>query len=183
MTLMTLNLHPFESNTETQAIRLSVNVVRSNDTLACRFELIDPQKLIQVPEVKSQPIRSKGLWKSTCFEVFWKDVKQSSYWELNVSPSLDWNVYSFQSYRSDAEKEDLLFKSIDRSIEKENQSEGRLILNLNINLDHSSSKFQELAISCTAVLEHVSGIKSYWAFKHASPKPDFHHVESFTKIE
>jgi hypothetical protein len=180
---MTLNLRPFESNTETQEIRLSANVVRSKDMLNCRFELIDSKRLIRVPDVKSKPVRVKGLWNSTCFEVFWKNLKESSYWELNVSPSLNWNVYSFLSYRSDVEKEDFSFKSINSSIEKENSFATSLILSFNIDLDNCNSKFQDIAVSCAAVLEHRSGIKSYWAFKHPSSKPDFHHVESFIKLE
>lgn len=49
----------------------------------------------------SFPLRQTDLWKKTCFEFFWKeDSSTHSYFEANFSPSLAWNIFSFQNYRS-----------------------------------------------------------------------------------
>jgi len=34
-------------------------------------------------------------------------------------------------------------------------------------------------VGISAVIEDVSGAKAYWALKHPSGTPDFHHAESF----
>lgn len=176
---MVTQLVPFEKNADTQAIGLSVSVSQVHGILQCRFELTDPKKLILVPNPKTNPSRMRGLWKSTCFEVFWKETELANYWEMNLSPSLDWNVFGFQSYRSDIEKEDLRFESVACASDR---YEDRIIFDVSLDLKKCAYEFRKIQVSCTAVLEHKSGAKSYWAFKHPGIKPDFHHQDSFMTI-
>src|SRR5690606_3136184 len=47
--------------------------------------------------VESQ--RQDDLWESTCFELFIGSLHETSYYELNFSPSYAWNAYHFTSER------------------------------------------------------------------------------------
>jgi len=49
--------------------------------------------------------RKDELWHHTCFEAFLGLPGSDAYWELNVSPDGDWNLYRFSGYRSGGEPE------------------------------------------------------------------------------
>ena len=46
------------------------------------------------------PQRRDGLWQHTCFEAFFGVLGSDDYWEFNLAPSGDWNVYRFAGYRA-----------------------------------------------------------------------------------
>ena len=50
------------------------------------------------PELSSLE-RKDNLWRSTCLELFLSSPDDSSYLEINLSPSGAWNSYSFSGYR------------------------------------------------------------------------------------
>src|ERR1700755_3260575 len=45
------------------------------------------------------PGQADGLWKHTCFEAFIRPSGSSRYFEFNFSPTRQWAVYRFDSYR------------------------------------------------------------------------------------
>ena len=50
-------------------------------------------------EEASKQKRANELWKSTCFELFIAPKEKLNYWELNISPSTKWNLYTFDNYK------------------------------------------------------------------------------------
>jgi hypothetical protein len=57
---------------------------------------------LRIPEPRSSR-RAGGLWQHTCFEVFVMAEDGPGYREFNFSPSGEWAVYAFRSYRDGGE--------------------------------------------------------------------------------
>lgn len=121
--------------------------------------------------------RVDGLWQHTCFEAFVAAKANPAYWEFNFSPSGEWAAYRFRGYRDGGPIED---DDLDPNISVHTDAD-RLELRATIRLDRLASiqAGASLRLGLSAVLEAVGGELSYWALKHPSEKPDFHHPDSF----
>jgi hypothetical protein len=122
----------------------------------------------------AEPVRTDGLWQTTCFELFVRAKGEKGYLEFNFSPSHRWAAYRFSGYR-------------------EGQIEAQLAAPPDIGLDASESHFaleaelvlpediaeRDLELGLSAVIEETDGTKSYWALRHPPGKPDFHHPDCF----
>ena len=60
--------------------------------------------------------RQDNLWRHTCFEVFLGRPGAKGYWELNIAPNGDWNLYQFSDYRSGGIAEPLAEPPPDHSL-------------------------------------------------------------------
>src|SRR6202790_1024396 len=58
----------------------------------------------KIGDVRLPPVvaaaRTDELWRHTCFEAFLRPSADPGYYEFNFSPSTQWAVYRFDSYRS-----------------------------------------------------------------------------------
>jgi hypothetical protein len=128
------------------------------------------------PEKDTDPSRHDELWKTTCFELFLAaQSPDTRYWEVNLSPSCNWNTYSFESYRKGMKMETRLHVS---SIDFKRE-DTRVVLKARIDLSPLMLGNQPLDISATAILQDDEEHTSYWALKHCGQKEDFHLRESF----
>ena len=129
-----------------------------------------------LPEISQQTERRDGLWQHTCFEAFLAPVDAPTYWELNLAPSGDWNLYRFDGYRQGQRPES------EPNNRKLTRLDGPLLRQLTWELplpaDLAAAGALELAI--TAVLEDAQGC-SYWALSHTGNEPDFHRRDSFVQ--
>ena len=127
----------------------------------------------------ADPQRLDGLWQHTCFEAFVGVVGVSGYWEFNVSPAGDWNVYRFSGYRTGQSLE-LAYGTLPLSVSVQ---PGLLQLELCCSMPptlHGQFKAGTgLELGLTAVLEVQGGELSYWALEHAGQEPDFHDRRSW----
>jgi hypothetical protein len=120
------------------------------------------------------PAKADGLWQHTCFEAFISVKGELAYRELNFSPSGEWAVYHFRGYRDRlpfAEEEaapEILMRRV----------ENGLVLDVSARLPPRLT-LQPLQLGLSAVIEDDCGKLSYWALKHPSGKPDFHHPDAF----
>ena len=145
-------------------------------SLAVSYLLFADINRLRMP-LAAVPRRANGLWQHTCFEVFIKASASSDYYEFNFSPSGEWAAYAFRSYRVGGPFDD---DSIDPAISV-NIDGDRLVLNAVVGLDRLPAirSAASLLIGLSAVIEANDGSLSYWALKHPSGKPDFHHPDSF----
>lgn len=139
------------------------------------MEFIIEGKLDQVilPNISFPAKRADGLWNRSCFEVFIAKGSSPGYFEFNMAPNSDWNLYLFSDYRSGMIAAETLAPStlIKRSAQT-------FCLTTEFSLPGT---FLEGPLLCglSAVIEHFDGNCSYFALKHAREKPDFHARESF----
>lgn len=130
---------------------------------------------ITVPEPVADRARRDDLWRHTCFELFAGPRDQTRYLEINVSPSGDWNTYSFTSYREGMAL--LPVAHFESHCKRRSATELELRFSLELAAADAVGPLHDLAI--TAVIEHSDGAKSYWALTHTSDRPDFHKRDSF----
>jgi hypothetical protein len=131
---------------------------------------------LQIPAVKT-PKRAGRLWESTCFEAFLGEQGSSVYYELNFSPSGEWAVYKFSSYR---ERLPTLHVAAEPQIAVRRQSDS-LELDALFRLDSflPAIKGEIFRLGLTAVIEDNEGRLSYWSLRHKPGKPDFHDPDTF----
>lgn len=122
--------------------------------------------------------RKEGLWKHTCFEVFLGIPGAQRYWELNLSPSGEWNFYRFANYRHGQEIEKRITPP---QIVAQMKQPDLYSLTASIDITEinelSDPHLLSLGISC--VIEMRDQNLSYWAIQHNQVKPDFHLRETF----
>ena len=121
------------------------------------------------------PSRRDRLWEATCVELFLARRGSPGYWEVNLSPSGDWNVYRFDAYREGMREEKALSALPIRTI----RGPAALRLHLDLALDELLRAEDALEAGVSAVLGHRGGGRTYWALAHCGPRPDFHLRESF----
>jgi hypothetical protein len=157
-----------------QAESIEVTCARVGvDSLWLRYHVEMPLDSLVLPD-ETEPARTDGLWKTTCFEAFLRLPEAKPYIEFNASPSSQWAAYRFDDYRA-------------------GMAELPIGTAPEIGLDASESHFalevtyalpaewagQPLALGLSAVIEESDGTKSYWALAHPPGAPDFHHGDCF----
>lgn len=111
--------------------------------------------------------RADELWRTTCFEFFVRAA--DGYREYNFAPSGAWAAYAFDGYRSGMRALEL---EHDPEIDADDTGDS-FVLDAVIDLEG------EGRFGLSAVVEEVSGTRSYWALAHPSGQPDFHHQACF----
>jgi len=167
--------HPSTATGAVNGIAARARVMRSG-ALAISYRLSAKTSWLRIASPRA-PQRTDGLWQHTCFEAFIKASASSDYYEFNFSPSGEWAAYLFRSYRDGGRFDD---DSIDPAISV-NVEDDCLVLNAAIGLNRLPAirSGARLLIGLSAVIEASDGSLSYWALKHPSDKPDFHHPDSF----
>lgn len=171
-------LRPFQSEPWLEEIQLQASAHWQASVLSLAFELSDPNASVLLPAASTNPARRDGLWQSTCFEAFLSPVGAAHYWELNLAPSGDWNLYRLNAYRQGLEPEPALAAL---PYQRQRSTNG-LHLQLDVPLQTLLPANTELEVSLTAVLDQGGHGCSYWAWNHVAPEPDFHQRGSFQLI-
>ena len=122
--------------------------------------------------------RTDKLWEHTCFEIFLRPDGSRAYMELNFSPSSQWAAYRFDDYR--AGMKELPMSTAPKIYHDEGMPH---VMDIEIALELKALRSlsdSDIRLAACAVIEDRRGQKSYWAVRHPSSKPDFHHPDSFT---
>lgn len=146
--------------------------------LDLHYRLAGALHTMLLPALAERPQRCDGLWQSSCFEAFFGQPQDPGYWELNIAPSGDWNLYRLSGYRRDLTPElrvSALAPTWKRTAEQ-------LELDLSLDLAKLIAPSSSLELSITAVLEQREHGCSYWAVHHSGPEPDFHRRDSFSAL-
>ena len=173
---VTLTCHPA---TPTDAVRgMSARVRRSpGERLTVSYLVKGDCERLRVPAPRP-PRPADRLWEHTCCEVFIARKGTPAYLEYNFSPSGEWAAYAFSSYR--APRADEPQPALPRPTITVHGSSGALELDAVISLDGPAQPAgARLALALSAVIEDSEGKLSYWALRHPSGKPDFHHPDAF----
>lgn len=167
----TLSLYPFPASSPSAgSIRVDLQWA-SDGSLHFDFLLAGFTGL-RIPPAREACARD-GLWQHTCCEAFIANAGETAYREFNFSPSGEWAIYDFSSYRQPAAR------AISRSpaIKLAVANDG---FRLSAHVDRSELPTgAQLQLGLCCVLESEDGSKSYWAAKHTAAQPDFHQRNSF----
>lgn len=147
---------------------IMVSVADEGDAFTFSFHLVGDIEEIALPEHPSHE-RRDGLWETTCFEAF-LDFGDGHYGEYNFAPAGDWAAYRFTGYRDGMSAWEVGAPQI--------SAEGHDYMML-ITAKIAKPDMPVLRIGLAAVIADWDGEKSYWALRHPSEKPDFHHDDCF----
>ena len=134
-----------------------------------------------LPDASQSRRRCDGLWQTTCLEAFWGFAGQDAYWELNLAPSGDWNLYRLSHYRGPLVPVALAVPPVWKVLRSARELEVAVELDLGevAGGEEPWVAGLPLEISLTAVIEQVGQGVSYWALAHTGAEPDFHRRDSF----
>ena len=170
-----LSLHPHSSCFAAAHIEVGIARPRA-DSLMLSYTVTGKVSDIRLPPVTAAA-RSDQLWRHTCFEAFVRGSSRPEYYEFNFAPSTQWAAYRFSGYRSGMS---VAAEANAPSIEVQ-PDHNSYKLQASLDLDRLSALPRDAVwrLGLSAVIEDASGCLSYWALKHPSGKPDFHHIDSF----
>lgn len=172
-------LQPFLAKQTVPKITITSSCIRQNQQLKITYLVKGDLSQIVLSDVsKNLGKRKHDLWQTTCFEFFFAIFNDPKYWEFNLSPTGDWNVYSFTNYRRGM-KESATFLAL--PIETVRDSDSYQI-STTINLKTIISGQVPLDLAVTTVIEDINNNLSYWAIIHPGNQPDFHRRDSFIKF-
>jgi hypothetical protein len=152
------------------AIRVSA-ALTADGALELRYRLAGERARLLIPE-PAAPERVEGLWRHTCCEAFVMGADAPAYREFNFSPSGAWQAYAFQAYRQAGPPTQAIAPRI---VREQGGTLSLYVLLPRQDLPPGAS----LRIGLSAVIEAEGGGLSYWALRHPSGRPDFHHPDCF----
>lgn len=170
------SLQPFPLDGSFPSVKIVGIVARNSNIFNLSYQLIGDLSKISIPTTIVKPLRKNELWQETCFEFFLANKNSPCYWEFNLSPSGDWNIYKFTNYRQGMQEE-TAFSSLPFYVEKRSNV---LFLDLELNLNPIISIDRTVEISITAVIKTKENGISYWALTHGGTQADFHRRDDFT---
>ncbi len=169
---MRFDLQPHPDTPSAKVTGVSVEVAQSRRNLLTLWYTVHANVAELVIPPPAEPLRTSGLWESTCFELFVRSGAGDSYDEFNFSPSTQWAAYSFRGYREGMAPAAVEHEPIISHTEPLESFE------LHVSLPIRLPRPGHLGLS--AIIEEKSGRKSYWALAHPPGDPDFHDRACFT---
>ena len=173
-----IELKPFYPNNSLPNLKIITNISRQNKQLKISYLLQGDLAQIILPPANNQVKRQNELWQTTCFEFFLAVFHSRQYWEFNLAPTGNWNIYHFTNYRRGM-REATAFNALPFQIET-NNSTYQLETTINLQSIIAGDTFLEIAIA--TVIEDVNHNLSYWALTHPGTQADFHRRDSFITI-
>ncbi len=162
---MTIKLIPFDDSCP---FHVEGQFQETPETLIFKWSPSSTDKLVLPPH--SEQNRVIGLWESTCFEVFLKNIKNGHYLEFNFSPSTDWNAFTFETYRS--ELKELPFSAPSMNFDGKSFE----VILLKSQIPDEFNEPGHRAHWMTSVLKFEDGSIHYLAPSHPEDAPDFHNI-------
>jgi hypothetical protein len=171
----TFSLLPFPSGDILPDIEITGKISRCVNILTIHYDLHGNMAEVDIPTQVDKPIRKDNLWEATCFEFFLGVKDSERYWEFNLSPSGDWNVYRFDAYRQGMQEE-MIFPEIPFNIQKRSDS---LLLSLDLDLGRIIPKDRGVEVAISSVIRLTDDRIFYWALAHLGKQADFHDRNGF----
>ena len=156
-------------------IQITGTISRQYDKLKIEYIFSGDLSEIIIPPSNKAPRRKYDLWDRTCGEFFLGLKDSTKYWEFNLAPTKDWNVFRLPNYRQDI-AEEMAFASLPFTVLQQDNS---WQLSLEVDLSKIISAEQKLEVGITCVVEDKNKQLSYWALTHPASEADFHHRDSF----
>lgn len=171
--------HPSTPDDIVAGITVEVDSLTS-DLLVLSYHIRGDIDRLQLPAQAASKFQDL-LWQHTCLEAFIGFDDSDSYFEFNFSPSSQWAVYRFDSYRQNVASLNPVPppRVIVRRREDELDADVDIDLGAIPGLTAREIEGRELRLAVSAVMQSEQGVISYWALAHPPGKPDFHHRDGF----
>jgi hypothetical protein len=167
-------LQPFEPDD----LLLSINglVEYQQGLLEVHYALQGDLTQVLFPDAIDMPGRKFALWEATCLEFFVAIVGRADYWEFNLAPNGNWQVFHLNDYREGL-KDEAAINYLPFGVKRDEQE---LQLDLSIDLTCLFPPDTKLEMAVTAVIQASSSEEySYWSLQHGGEMADFHRRADF----
>lgn len=180
MTSKIFHLAPFEPLAAGINLSITGTVALKGTRLSVAYRLGGDLEKVEIETIGSGGARRDRLWEQTCFEFFLasgpKPTADTPYWEFNLSPSKDWNVFALDGHRRGL-REELAIAYLPVGIAR--VSEGICLDLREMNISSLVTVSQPLWLGVSAVVSLKTGEQTFWAIAHPRLEADFHHPDSF----
>lgn len=163
--------HPDTPAAAVSAVAVTLDILPDGDW-RLGWRLSSAGQLV-IPD-PAPPLRTDGLWRMTCMELFVRPAGQTGYLEFNLSPSGAWAAYRFDAPRAGMRDFDCPPPRI------ATRSGGDDFL-LDAQLAPPPGDGAAFDIALSAVIVEQGGVTSYWALAQPPGRPDFHHPCCFAR--
>jgi hypothetical protein len=143
-------LQPFEPDDLVLSIDGSVEYQQG--LLELRYFLQGDLTQVLFPAAVNSPERKFALWEATCLEFFVAIVGHADYWEFNLAPNGNWQVFHLNDYREGL-KDEAAINYLPFVVKQDNQE---LQLDLSIDLTCLFSPDTALEMAIAAVVQLVN---------------------------
>ena len=180
-------LQPFATGAaEPTGVRIEGWLHRHQGLLTLGFQLLCPaaddptsrHQAILWPAAGRAPRRRDGLWQHTCLEWFIARPGDQAYWEFNLAPNGDWNVYALCGYRQGL-RADPAYGALPLLTCNDQQGGNDFRVRAPLPAALAAAQPGALELAVTAVVEQRNGALSYWALHHGGSEADFHRRDGF----
>jgi len=168
--LKTFALVPYKAQ-QLPALEFTGTVTRLVNHLSIHYVVSGDIINILLPTPTDSPVRKHDLWRTTCFEFFIAIQDQPCYWEFNMSPSGNWNVYAMDAYRQVNMREEVAFTQLPFEFRKTNDE---VTLDITVDLNPIIQSETILEIGVTSIIQTNDGNESFWGLAHPGLQADFH---------
>ncbi len=175
MRKLSFGLVPFP-DPELPAVTITGSIFRDDNLLTVGYSLTGKIDQILFPNTNPKPERKDELWLATCFEFFLALPDQPQYWEVNLSPSGDWNAFHMDAYRRIGFRQEEKIQNPQLEIAN---SIDCFKLHATIDLNQLFDPDTKIQAGVTSVIQNRQEHETYWALAHPQPQADFHLRESF----
>jgi hypothetical protein len=173
--LHTLLPHPASPCAAVSAINVALYGTRAT-ALELRYRVSGPQAEDCLRNAVAGG-RSDGLWAHTCCELFVGAAESPAYREFNFSPHGAWAAYDFSDYRAGMRPA----AAVDEPQLQLRRGEGDWTLVVSV-AGHDllpAGQSAQLRLGLCTVIEQPDAALAYWALRHPTARPDFHHRDAF----
>ena len=175
-TLQHFQLTPFDPLPVEFNLSVGGHISRpTTETVQIHYQVTGDLNAVAIPQRTNPPVRRDELWTATCLELFIGAKESSPYWEFNLSPNGDWNIYKLTDYRSNLTP-DLDYQYLASTIDR---AESCFELNVVCPIPVDLKTAPKLEVAICAVIQFKQGPISYWALNHGGPEADFHRRDGF----
>ena len=140
----------------------------SSNKISLHFKITGVLKNYQFPQIDKLK-RANELWKATCFELFLANSKTKIYYEINISPTLHWNIYRLETYR--AEPKELIVSSEPLIEIREDEESYEIDFELECK-ELNLAEFDQYNLA--VILLNIENEREFWAVNLVGESPDFH---------
>lgn len=170
------DLVPFPGESAFATLRVRATASRAGGVLRVVWTVDGDRADLRLPPPASAPARADGLWDDTCFEAFVAPAGGGAYWELNLAPSGDWNLYRFSGYRDGMRREERVGSLV--GVAAATTAGGGWRLDAGIALGAAPELASAvLDVGLCAIL--AGDGRAHRALAHPAARPDFHARAAF----
>ena len=161
-------------------IAIGGDIQRADNQLSLHYAVTGGLESILIPPKTDNVTRKDELWKATCFEYFLALPTLPQYWEFNMSPSGNWNIYVMDAYRQINMRQEQAFTHLPYTF---NKVYNQITLDITVDLNPILKIDSPLEIAIATIIQTTQRNESYWALAHPgapTAQADFHLRKSFT---